>query len=513
MSSLNYKNLLIASRIIMVVIAVSVIGVLLSRDLVLSGEFSVQHDFLSPSPFFSDLVPKQRVEVTESFVRIVDQPVYTVLSFPRPFQNLSLDVVFSNPDNLMVEMGPQSGVPESYALQALNHPALNRMFEDSDLWTTAQSDDARAEKLYQKRSAQYIFKSLDQFYGNLPDQQFVGFYGVNWPVPYLPDFAASDTKTDVSVPLRGGHKFAVAIDSPDLDFSIKYQDANIDEGADPVNIKLFDWGGNIIDEWHYEDDGETRELGKTSGVVNADFSVEDLNHPAVYFIEIKASQDIVIQSLSTSAPYLVIVGRVSLAGGPDYIKEFGIDNLASVPMFTSAREWTAVTSHRSTLQDIHLASQSFSVSEPFKEFTFTFSRNKAFSLKKGYPMVVTEGNLVIQGRGIFALSEEQYFNPYPWLIDRTVELDGVDVSYVITDYEKPIVDEEGNQNQKINIDLSKVHAPNKELKLQLSLPDLESEHEFYMKSIQAGFSSEKVTLKNAWEKFKRFWEREIIKSG
>lgn len=510
MTTIGYKDLLTVLRIIMVAAAVTLVAVLIKRDVALSGVFEVEHDFSEPSPFFSELAPLARVESGKSGLRIKDEPVYTTLYFPRPFQDVDLTFNFACNSDLFIEAGPKDSPLESYDLKALNHPGLNAIFDSlGQEWLPAGSDGGVG--LYQKRSSQYLYASLEQFFSSPSAQQQTGYYQSEWPTPYLPEFKEEDGITLINTPLRGAHDFLLATSLTSFSFTVLYNDVNYEYGADPVSLVLSDWQGNIIQEAFFEDDGQIGELGVTSTTRQAAINTDELAVPAVYRLQIKATPDIFLQEIETTAAYAAAYGRLWLAGGPDYEREFGASRLGSANIYTSAREWTASTTDRESLQEVRMAGQALSISEPLRDFTYSFPGDKSFALDLGYPLVVTKGNLLLRGRGVFALSKDQYFNPYPWLIDHTLEVDNSEITYVYTEYSKPFSSEDGLYSQVLPYDLSRLYAPEKNLKIKIAAPDLSNEDTFSLLSLKARYSSEPVTFANAWEKFTRFWEREIIR--
>ena len=112
MSSADYKKLLIFIRWVLIIFVFAVVVSLISKDVVLSGQFHIDHDYQGPSPFFAELVPKQRVEITNTGAKIKQEPIYSTIRFPRPFKTADITLTFQNPDDLFVEYGPQSSAQE-----------------------------------------------------------------------------------------------------------------------------------------------------------------------------------------------------------------------------------------------------------------------------------------------------------------------------------------------------------------------------------------------------------------
>lgn len=502
LTTANYKKLLLIIRCLVIAFFVLVLIWLIRRDLVLSGQFDVSHNYQTVSPFFTELVPKQRVALEGDSSKFLQEPVYSTLRYPRPFQELTLSMVFKNPDDLFVEFGPQTGLPEVYTLHGVNHPMLNKLLANEDEWGHIEN------RLYQKNLVDYRYASVEQFKDALPDQQSVGYYGVDWETPYLPAFFPQEEAV-ITTPLRGGHDFYAATNKGTYIIELDVQDINSSRGPDPITVTIESWEGEVLEQCELVDDGEDRERGVTSKKRAISCEAATISGPSILLIRIEATQDIIIHEIRTSSAYFVAKDAVQLAGGPDYRSEFGDDALGSTELFTSSRQWTVLTPHRSTLQSIRLARETVELEEPYETYTYQMPKDQRFLLEDGYSFITEKGNLQIVGRGVYAFSQEHYFSPKPWLIDATTDPQVIGIQYLLTDYNPPVERGNGVLEQTIDVDLSEVFAPEKNLRVQWSLPDKEDHESFYLLGLDASYSSEPVTFSNAKEKLLRFIEREF----
>lgn len=484
-----------------ILLSVLIVLTLIQKDLILSGEFSVGHDYQNPSPFFTELVPKQRIITTEEGSEFIDEPIYTTFRYPRPFQTVAVDVEFTNPNNLFVEFGPLSGIPEQYELKGLNHPQLNQLLENNR-WNHAQGD------LYQLTSADYQYLSSDQFWTGLPEKQITGYYNLDWLQPYLPDFSEANPKTIVEHPLRGGHTFLIASDQENLDLKFEIYDLNNSLGADPISLEVLTWGGELLRRMELNDDGKETDTGGISEKREVSLSTS-LPEPSVYQVVVNASSDIILNRIEVNAEYLVLKNRIQLAGGPEYRSHLGDAQLGSVNLQLSARKWNIQTTHRSTLQTVRMVHESVELTEPYKFYEYTLPVSRRFILDDGYTLISPEGNITLQGRGVIALSPETFFSPYPWLIDSSTDPEVLGLNYLLTGYEPPVEMDSGVYTQSYEFDLAKVYAPDKALRFQFSLPEMQDQKEFHLKSVHADYRSDPITFSNAKEKLLRFIEREF----
>lgn len=510
MRAFRPQTILLALRLLMIAAAVGLVLFLVARDVVLSGEFDVRHRFTKPSAFFSELVPHERTQSGENSVAVTQEPVYATLRYPRPFRELNLTVEFTNPDGVLIEAGPQVASVEAYKLDALDHPQLDKIFAQPEVWTASEekmTEEGTNLRVYQRRS-DYVYRTIDQFFAGLPNQQNVGYYGTDWPVLYQPA-SMPRSRSVIAVPLRGSHEFWLAVGQGNHDISVAVQDINHALGADGVTMSLYDSIGNLMAQQHLADDGDASENGPTSATQT--LRIDQPLEQGVYRLVLETSNDIFIQKIDTSAPYIVAKQRVHIAGGPEYEAEFGRPASQSLRLSTSAREWTAVTPHHSNRQSIHVGTEALKLDEALVEYTYTLNKARTFLLNRGYEVELEGGNVILTGRGVFAFNQNQYFSPFPWYVDHNVDIDALQLQYVLTDYEAPVQQEGGVLRQTLRIDLTKAFAPQKALRIQFAAPELQGGQKIEFISATAQYRTEPVTWSNAVEKFKRFWQREIMK--
>lgn len=510
MTIVSDKRLAKAVRIIMVACAVLLVMTLVWRDLALSGKLTVRHSFATPDAFVTEVVPLQRVALSEGSASITAQPVYMNLRYPRPFREATMALDFRNDDGLLVQIGPQDQSFESYDLQALDHPQLNKLFDEQHIWSSPSS--AEGMRLYQKRSASYIYESIAQFATALPDKEQVGYYGVSWPKPYLPDFKARGLANAVSynIPLRGSHEFYVATDQDSLRVEIDVQDINNTAGPDAVSLDILDWQGNVLAQTHQDDDGNVDESGAASTRHTLVAEHVGLTQPGVFLVRVSTTSDVIVRRLAVTAPYLVAKGHVSVFGGPAFASEFGAETGYPLHLVTNSRVYTAQTNHRQTSQVIQMGEEALHVEKPFETYTYRLSRGRTFSLANGYDLTLEKGNIELNGRGVFAFDRRAYFSPTPWLVDESVDIDVLNLNYIVTDYVAPVRDADtGLMRQTVHIDLRKAYAPEKSLRVQIAVPDLQPGQSVELYDAEIRYETEPLTFGNAWTKFKRFWAREI----
>ncbi len=500
MTAYSYQRILLAVRILLILSFIGIFGFLVSRDLVLSGKISYTFDFLRSTPFFSEAVPLDRTEKTSAGVRIIDEPVYVSLFYPRPFQQVDVQVEFSNPDLLFLEMGPLTGIPETYDRQALYHPQLEQLTVSSD-WLLSDND------LFQRQSADYRYASADQLFDQPAAQQLVGYYGFDWPTPYLPEFT-SQREASILYPLHGPHKTLIALNQDQLDLRLTVSSYHDLAGDDHVTVRLRDWQGNELAVRRI--DQEERPLGVTGNKLTEELQFTGLTYPAVYRLDIETTNDTVIHELEVNTPYLVFDGSIRLAGGPQYEEAYGSLDISGSSLISGARSWHAVTESFDSLQTLRMADASVTLARPLEAVRFSPARSFRFLINRGYEIYLQKGDVMLQGKGVFAMTQNAYFNPYPWFVDGSLDPDLLGIDYVAVQY-RPVERDGSRFRQTINVDLAKAFAPEKQLRMQIAAPRMFEGQSFELHRLEAHFSSEPVTFSNAKEKFIRFFKREILR--
>lgn len=497
-------------RQILIAIAVLVVLGLAWRDIAPRGHLSINHTFGKRSAFVSELVPVDRTQTHRDGMAVVAEPVYMTVRYPRPFKTLEAELLFSNPANAFIELGPQAAAGEVFARQGVNHPQLNTLMEAPG-WERAAILLPDGPTLWQSRASDYLYSSAEQFFEQLPDAERTAYYGLDWLKPYLPDFERVQQAETQSIPvaLQGSHEFYVATNRDRVAMNFEVTDLNRVLGADEVLVQIRDWNGTVLAEERLEDDGNTTDDGRFSSKRSLELAFTGLAEASVVSVRVVTTEDMVLQGLRFDAPYLVAKGRVKVAGGPAIEAALGTSATPTVYLTTNARALNFHTDHMDTLQTVHVGLESVVIDEPFTNIAYTLAATRRFLLSQGYTLTLEKGNLDVQGRGVFAFNSTAYFSPTPWVFDESIDAETHEISYVIANYTPPQRQKDGVYTQKIGMDLSEVYAPDQHLRLQLTAQGLSAESPLVLQRLRLSFASEPITFSNFSEKLKRFIEREF----
>lgn len=499
-----------AYRVGLIGLALLLLCVLAWRDTAPTGRLRIGHGFAEPSPFVSEVVPVQRTARIEQGTVVSAEPVYMTVRYPRPFQRMQASLVFENPNNLAIEIGAQTQAAEIYDLQGINHPGLNTL-DASNAW--GKLPPQNGVTLWQRNRALPDYESLSAVWNNPPDQERTAYYGTTWFVPYLPDFARSQqpSQQKIPVPLRGAHAFYLATDQDSVSFSADVFDLNRRIGPDDVHVQLLSWDGTVLAEQKLADDGNAADDGRLGSRQVLNLFHAGLLEAGVYQLVIHATDDIIMRDATVQAPYLVAKGWLAIAGGPEYRAAFGENVGGPIHLVTSSRTIVASTNHIDSLQSIHIGQESLVLQEPFESHEYVMPDTSRFLLNKGYELSLEQGNVRLSGRGVFAVSASGYFSPVPWYFDSTIDADVLELAHVIASYQPPQDLGDGVFRQQFTIDLASAFAPEKAVRLQLAVPDLEKGQSLTLLRLETDFLSEPVTLANFSQKLSNFIRREILK--
>ncbi len=472
------------------------------------GHLHITAEFGKDSSFVSQVVPIQRTQGGKRGVVVFDEPVYFTLRYPRPFETAITEVQFENPANVLVELGPQNSGAESFERWGINHPGLNQLMGE-DGWERAAILEENGTTLWQRRSADYLYRSPEQFLSQLPDQERTAYYGMDWPKPYLPDFKRKQQPTSqvLNVPLVGSHVLYAATDQDAISFHLDVVDANRNEGADEALFQIKTWEGAVLAEQQLTDDGNVSGDGRFSSPRTVDLVYTGLSKPQVLQLTISGTNDLIFQRVGVIAPYLVAKGHVAIAGGEMAREALGSEPTGPIDLITDSRALSFVTDEMESLQTIVMGQESVTLERPYEAVNYRLASTTRFLRNQGHRISLAKGDVSIDGRGIFAFSGSAYFSPTPWLFDETVDAKTLELAYVAAKYVPPQSLGNGLFSQTLNIDLAKVYAPNMNLRWQLASPSISVEQPVTLRALDVRFSSEPLTLSNFMTKLKRYIER------
>ncbi len=438
----------------------ALVAYLVVVDIVPSGELSVRVDLPGRSPYLSPLHPGDRVsplQVTAdgvAYQTIRQQPVYFDMRIPRSLAELEVTLTYQNLDQPLVEVGTQASVdPWVFQLQGIEHPALDRLLGDP-AWTAIREGDV----VLLQREPRY--RTLAEFLANPPPRETVATYRYDLPGRFtLPGYAPRPGGAQVSVPLRGTHRFATYAGADEtLELTLDVVDLNRRAGADAVTVTV-SRDGVRLQQVVLPDDGDATDRQLTSDVRTR---VVSLDAPAAGLLRVElaaSSDDIVFRRIATNLDYLAFTGPVTLDGGQALAATTTLLTLT-----TDATRVTAQTTHaegRQRLQvggaalDVVATHQPVRVSVPggVKEIT------------------VVRPDVQLTTNGTLAFSREAWFTPDAVSLGSGVGFDAERIRTIIARYPESRV-EDGWRTTTVRFPLLPQQAAAGTAKVAVSLPEL-----------------------------------------
>lgn len=461
-----------------------------------SGKLEVIYDFEEDSIYISHLEPWQRLLPPEEengvwSQRIKDDLVYFNVNNPRWFERITAEIVFSNEDQNIFEIGARVNSANGYQ----NKPLRNKIIDELK-WEKINEGDIA---LYQK---EVMYDTIGDFVTDFVDNKLadseVGQYFYHLPENrILPDYVKSNREIVIDHAIRGSQTIFTYIKDEELNFSFYKTDLNRYIGSDSVIVDIFRHrDGENIFSGIIDDDG-MEEIDDVS-VSTKDLSVQIPNlEEGVYRIEVKGNKDFIINRILTRQKLVVFSKAIFLADNEEYINNF-IPGTKPTTLFTNSSIVNFKTPHPAGLQTIILEDTELNLEKVGTVYNV--------ELDGITEITVPNNDVLIESNGLFAFSMEQYFYPFPEnVIDLGENSETNSLNFIITQYSTPLK-EDGwiTKSQTFNVnDLYSDKSGN--FRFRLSAPGLgEDEDTIQVKEIKAGFEKPPLTLSNFLERVKNF---------
>lgn len=397
---------------ILLLIPLVVFGWLTWQELVPTGVFVVTKSQTEPSPFIDRLLPDARVDGAT----ITGDPSFFFVHPHRGFDRVDAEIQFKNKGASIVEFGGLARPePEVYDLQ----PLQNTLLDELD-WHHLERDGI---SLYQREPQ---FDSIADFLTNLPPRDQVGTYHYTLKQPYrLEGYRPRFIQQSIDVSLRGSHVFKTYIKNEELSFVVDYMDMNRDEGADGLEIVVFNEGGEAVGDLLVADDGNTQGNELASGLKTTTLRIPALPE-GVYKVEVRTTRDVFIRRIRTPQQKIVFLNNVFLGDEVGYQP-----TPRPVRFFTQAKRLAFQTRHAEGVQTVSVGNDALEIERAYERYVAEVEQDGVV------PVFSPVADLLIHTDGHVAFSRQQYFNPDPIRLTFHTDLDRLGINYVIADYTPP----------------------------------------------------------------------------
>ncbi|HLD18064.1 MAG TPA: hypothetical protein VJB99_03245 [Patescibacteria group bacterium] len=398
-------------------------GWLLWQELVPSGTFVVTKTPGISSPFVDRVLPDARVRSPEHLSSyewvqpIIGDPAFFFVHPHRSFKTVEAEVRFRNDENVpIVEFGARANAPgETYDLRPLQNLLI-----DHSSWDRLEKDGM---VLLQRK---HIYDSLEDFLSDPPARATIATYHFTLEKLFrLVDVQPSPQRQILDVSLRGPHEFFTYIKDETLRFDFGFMDMNRKEGGDSVRIVLVNEKGVPLADRNLGDDGNVSEDREPSGMRTLRLEVPNLPE-GVYKVQLQAESDIFFRRIATRQRYVTFLNHLTLGDEAGYREPS-----ASVQFWTDASVLRFSTQHADAVQDVSVGSDSVSIPMPFQEVRHRVTQTGLVSVN------VPEGDVIVNSDGLFAFSQDQYFDPDPTRLTSDTDLDRLGVNYIVAKYVPP----------------------------------------------------------------------------
>ncbi|OGY83759.1 MAG: hypothetical protein A3F54_05255 [Candidatus Kerfeldbacteria bacterium RIFCSPHIGHO2_12_FULL_48_17] len=437
-------------RAVCILVPVLVFGWLLNQYFAFGGRlvthYSFAKDLRDQEQIISDLQPAGRVSSPEAdldsgvqYRRWRLEPIYFDVFMPRLYEKATVSLTYSNPSQKFISLGLRKGNPE--IANTFDFQPLENKIIDHSKWSLLY-DQANDISFLQEDND---FKSVQDFFNNVPRDKKVGVFNVNFHPPIiLPDYAPQPGRLVINSTLRGRHVFYTYIKDEDLDLHFTWQDINRGFGADPVNVEIMH-NDQLVKNVSLADDGQVTPSGLTSQPT--DFRLQEADLPeGVYTIIFNITDDVFIRSIDTAQHLFVAENTLFLAAGEDYKQQIPDLDLAQTQVFSDALRLRAQTTHDTGLQVIDINGQSLILqtlgapqawNSPFFDITESAAAAAGLARPDITTITVPKNDVQLFANGFYAFTPDSYFNPRRNIVELTPDTPAVDLDYLLFSHYTP----------------------------------------------------------------------------
>jgi len=335
-------------------------------------------------------------------------------------------------------------------------PMENMVVDEwSQKWHTLSKEDL----LLVEKDKQ--FSSVENFLNDPPPVSRIATYNYKLNKKFvLPDYSATTSDQVLNTDLLGDYQFFTYIKNEELNFNLTFRDRNRNKDKDPVDINLY-FRDELVDSWHLEDDGVSRDTGNFSEPKSVKLRVPDLEE-GVYKIEVKANDDIVTERIKTSQQKLSFLNKIRLA---DTVE--GEQNI-----YTTGEEISAKVFDPAHLQTVPVKRgdklDQLNINETYKRFSLNRDICSPCRLSP------ETGGISLFSNGVFSFDKGSLIDPSTTQVTPGFDPEKRDIKYILARYNPP--KREGKYKKATaEFDLTRGYKENNKYKFMISVPGLKAE--------------------------------------
>lgn len=460
-------------RLFLGAVLLVLIGIFLYLKIVPDGQITYSRSWprglATGKGFIYDFKPGERLAVSavdasgdgakadRDSLKIIAEPIYFSLFTPRQFNRAVMIITYR--DHLgsttpIIEAGVlKDKISGFYELRPIQNSILDEL---SFNWPRLENSERRLILQAVKNYSSATEFEHDLADGNLKDclkekiTACVALYNYSLLFNYRLLENYLPTPVTIGQPLRGAHQFYVYFNGSwflNFDFS----DLNLDKAADPITVDV-SFNDKVISSQTLPDENKAPTSGEPE---NRRLALKGNSLTAgVYKVDIKVSDDIVINKIESSSDKLSFINKI-----------WPVSGFRNLTLFTDVTDLQAQTSSPASLQSISFDNRRFSFDKTYEPFNFSGRPGvKEIKLEKD--------DVILAGNGVFSFSRGNLFNPNWQKIDRSFS-SIAGIKYVIADYQTPRVKDDLKIAQA-EFNLSNAYRENGKYTFLISVPGLKT---------------------------------------
>jgi len=464
------SKFLITIKILIILTPIIILGWVFNKQFAPLGQLTLEQNFKDNSFFISDFYPSERTERVQKddgyYAKTIEgDTVYFDLTLPRLYKEAVVKVTYKNDAQPLINLGIQNAKSQwAFIDQSLESKAL-----DTLSW---EKTSEAGLTLWQKEPR---YENISDLVANLPADKKIlthhydGFDKLARQIK-LDNYQPAVQVTKIDQALRGSHTILTYLKDENLDYSFKITDINQSFGDDSFKVSVYNYQTQeIVKSYSLKDDGVSEASEQSLQLDDFQIDIPDLS-AGTYQISIEASDDIIIEEITTGQHLLVFSKKLNLADTALSNSAAGLNN-NNVQLYTQANSLNLSTDNLAGLQDLLINDNSLSIREVNKKYIADQKGSLTASLNKIW---VSPNNILLETDGYFVFNKENYFSPQLDNLSKITADTNLDESdYIIAEYSSPQVIDKNWRQAETKFDLTKAYL-DKDLKVKfrLSAPGL-----------------------------------------
>ena len=403
---------------------------------------------------------------TKDYLKIIAEPIYFNFYAPRSFSKAKITIKYF--DNLsnetpIIEMGLlKGGLNGNYELK----PVQNKIIDELKFSWQRIVDDGETLILQREK----IYDNELEFFTDLSVGKLENcaggplscavFYNYSYNYDYQAPANNLNHSLKIKQALRGEHQFFNYFNQGPWFFNFNFRDLNLSSGQEVVRVDIY-LGDKLIESQNLNSldlapSNEGFNNAKPQGEAIGELRFSGLAEEGVlYKVEIKASNDIVIENMESSSDQLVFINKL----WPVYSDGLKIS--------TEADFLLVKTFETESLGTLFLNEEKFELDKTYSSLLLE-AKNKDKYLNE---LSLEKSGVLIELNGFIALAETKFFKPLPRKMDRFFSANDA-AFYFLSNYKSP-KKEKDYKVANLEFDLDSAYLSDNYYSFVISVPGLE----------------------------------------